>query len=166
MRYEDLFFYKDGQLYWKIKRRGLQHNRPVGTLNKNYKWIKTNLLPKQVGVHRVVWEMHNGPIPDGYVVDHIDRDTLNNKIENLRLATRSQNCMNAKGKCHKASNLPKNVYVDWVYKDKIKYRAQILSDGISYRRGGFDTIAEAKLAAKELRLMYHGNFSVKEEDDE
>ena len=34
-------------------------------------------------LHRDVWEYHNGPIPDGYVVHHKDENKLNNDISNL-----------------------------------------------------------------------------------
>ena len=34
-------------------------------------------------LHRDVWEFHNGPIPEGYHVHHIDGDTTNNDISNL-----------------------------------------------------------------------------------
>lgn len=34
-------------------------------------------------MHRVVWEFHNEPIPDGWDVHHIDRDRTNNDITNL-----------------------------------------------------------------------------------
>jgi len=44
--------------------------------------------------HRLAWEAVYGPIPDGMVIDHKDRDKSNNKIENLRLVTRSQNSYN------------------------------------------------------------------------
>ncbi|WP_077825984.1 HNH endonuclease signature motif containing protein [Escherichia coli] len=27
---------------------------------------------KRYCVHRIIWEMHNGPIPEGYQIDHID----------------------------------------------------------------------------------------------
>ena len=34
-------------------------------------------------LHRDIWEFHNGPIPEGYQIHHIDRDTTNNDIANL-----------------------------------------------------------------------------------
>lgn len=36
-------------------------------------------------IHRMVWETHNGPIPEGCVVHHIDGDKSNNSIANLML---------------------------------------------------------------------------------
>lgn len=42
-------------------------------------------------LHRDVWEHHNGKIPDDLMIDHIDRDTSNNHISNLRLVTAKQN---------------------------------------------------------------------------
>ena len=162
MNWHNLFRYDDGKLYWAIKRQGLRHARQVGTPNKGYLWIKSNLIPKQVGVHRVIWEMHYGEIPKGMVIDHIDRNPLNNKIENLRLATRSQNSMNAKGKGKR--DLPKNVYIDFEYKGIKKYRAQVMVNGKYYRSGGFDTVEDAEAEAKKMRQKYHGEFSVKEGD--
>lgn len=44
--------------------------------------------------HKVVWEMMYGGIPDGYFVDHIDRNRANNNIDNLRLVTHAVNCRN------------------------------------------------------------------------
>lgn len=37
--------------------------------------------------HRYVWEQHNGPIPEGYEVHHIDLNSHNNDISNLALMT-------------------------------------------------------------------------------
>lgn len=36
-------------------------------------------------LHREVWKYHNGDIPKGYHVHHIDGNTHNNQIENLQL---------------------------------------------------------------------------------
>ena len=45
--------------------------------------------------HRVVWAMHYGEWPP-MMIDHVDRDPLNNNIDNLRLATPTQNRVNQK----------------------------------------------------------------------
>ena len=47
-------------------------------------------------VHRVIYEMEFGAIPDNLYIDHIDQDRLNNKIQNLRLVTRAGNNRNQK----------------------------------------------------------------------
>jgi len=41
-------------------------------------------------LHRRVWEKHNGPIPKGMVIHHIDHDPANNEIENLELMSWSE----------------------------------------------------------------------------
>lgn len=46
--------------------------------------------------HRVVWILFNGPIPEGMYIDHIDGNTQNNAICNLRLVTNKMNQHNMK----------------------------------------------------------------------
>lgn len=41
--------------------------------------------------HRVIWEIFNGPIDDGLVINHIDNNHLNNKISNLEIVTAKEN---------------------------------------------------------------------------
>lgn len=47
--------------------------------------------PQQTLTHRFVWEHFNGPIPKGLVVDHVDGDRLNNRLENLQVITCREN---------------------------------------------------------------------------
>lgn len=45
-------------------------------------------------VHRVIWELHYGPIESGKFIDHIDGDRTNNRLDNLRLVSRTANARN------------------------------------------------------------------------
>lgn len=47
---------------------------------------------KTVYAHRHIWEMFNGSIPKGYVIDHKNGDSLDNRIENLQCITQRENC--------------------------------------------------------------------------
>jgi hypothetical protein len=49
--------------------------------------------PKQVGIHRLVWETFKGPIPEGMEIDHINNNRLNNMISNLQLMSKRDNLL-------------------------------------------------------------------------
>lgn len=59
-----------------------------------YEYVVINVDGKWKGkyVHRLVWEVFNGPIPEGYEINHIDEDKSNNALSNLELVTHKQNC--------------------------------------------------------------------------
>ncbi|GFM52032.1 endonuclease [Pseudomonas cichorii] len=61
-----------------------------------------------IHVHRLIWEMHYGPIPDGLIIDHRDGNPANNLISNLRLSDTKRNALNVTG--NKGRWLPKGVY--------------------------------------------------------
>lgn len=46
---------------------------------------------KSIRVHRAVWEAFNGPIPEGYEINHINTVRDDNRLENLELVTPSGN---------------------------------------------------------------------------
>ena len=82
-----LFYYCDGILFWKNPRaaRMKPHDR-AGQFNARY-W-SCNVCNKRVYLHRIIFEMHNGDT--ALEVDHIDRDTNNNRLENLRAVSRAE----------------------------------------------------------------------------
>ena len=53
---------------------------------------------RSVGLHRLLYETFIGPIPAGYDVDHVDNDSQNNRLDNLRAVSRSENLYNQKCK--------------------------------------------------------------------
>lgn len=92
----DFVEYRAGVLYWKVTRQGVaKAGRLAGTFRPDGR-SRLRLNGKEYGINRVVWFLHHGDIPEGYLIDHIDGDQLNNSIENLRLATHAQNTWNSK----------------------------------------------------------------------
>lgn len=72
-------------------------NDPAGWLKEDrckYWIVKIN--GRDALVHRIIWEIHNGKIPNGYQIDHIDGNSTNNKISNLRCVVNKTNTRNQK----------------------------------------------------------------------
>lgn len=104
--------------------------------------------------HRVIMHMLGHDI-DGMEVDHKDGNPLNNRADNLRAATKSQNGMNTRVRKDSKSGL-KGVSF---YKRKRKWMYTIVVNRVRYKKYGFAT-AEAAATARALALpQYHGEFS-------
>lgn len=98
---QELFYYDPtSPTYLRRKVPMGRYNRypkdsPVGNPSKaGYMQLSYNDqqgVKVTTGVHRVVWELHNGPIPEGMVIDHKDCNRVNNLIDNLQVCTYSDN---------------------------------------------------------------------------
>lgn len=96
MNWRAIFFYEPntGELFNKVKRNSrAKQGASVGWVNESG-YLVTTVKGKKFRVHRIIWEMHNGPIPDGYEIDHINRVRNDNRISNLRLATSHEQNLN------------------------------------------------------------------------
>jgi hypothetical protein len=106
-------------------------------------------------VHRIIWEMHNGPVPGGLEIDHRNGIRHDNRLENLRLATRSQNQMN-RG-CERGTKL--GIKGVAYHKNIDRYTVQVSKNKTVLYRGCFRTKGEAAVAYAKASLRYHGAFS-------
>ena len=64
----------------------------------NFSYLKANINGFNYRVHRLIYFIEHGSLPNGYVIDHIDGNTRNNHISNLRLATFQENALNRRPK--------------------------------------------------------------------
>lgn len=141
-----LFEYREGQLFWKNPRAPrIKPGALAGNLNTRY--FSVFVCGKTVYLHKIIYEMHHGDYEGE--VDHEDTDSLNNKIANLRPATRLENVRNVG--VRKDNKLgSKGVHLNKAG----KYIAQInLEKGKRKYLGSFETEELAsecyRLAAKE-----------------
>ena len=75
----------------KLGHCGCKFNRKCGG-----KHWSISFKNKEVLIHRIIWTLFYGEVPDGFVIDHIDGDSLNNIISNLRLTTQAENRRNTR----------------------------------------------------------------------
>jgi len=102
--------------------------------------------------HRVIYFMHHGVDPAGLLVDHIDGNCRNNKIENLRACTQQENAQNARKRGK--GNLPKGV----TKRPSGKYQVQIsIRDKVHTKV--MTTLLAATHYLDELRKRFHGEFA-------
>jgi hypothetical protein len=92
--------------------------------------------------------------PDGFQVDHINGNGLDNRRVNLRLATRSQNQHNRGANFNNTSGFKG---VTW-HNGAKKWQAQIAFCGKNKYLGCYDTLEAAHAAYAEASLKYHGEF--------
>jgi hypothetical protein len=93
---------------------------------------------------------------DGQIVDHINRDTLDNRKENLRICTIAQNSRNSKKRKDNFTSNYKGVY--WKSQHR-KYCAQINFNRKKIHLGYFETEDQAAIAYNIAAVKYFGEFA-------
>jgi hypothetical protein len=149
---KEMFDYRDGFLYWR-KKVNKRHSieQPAGTDNASGYCVIT-INGKKIHAHRLIWLWHNESLPK--MIDHANRDTLDNRIENLREADYVRNAYNSKLKSDNTSGVKGvswcNTYNRWVvqmYANKQKVT------------GRFKMFDEAVEFAANKRRELHGEFA-------
>ena len=149
----ELFEYRDGFLYWKNSvGNQVVAGSKFGTMRNNG-YLQGTINKKIHRVHRLIFLYHHGFLPE--LLDHIDGDRANNKIENLRIANKSQNSFNAKISSKNTSGVKG---VSW-NKQKEKWKAECQHYKKRKHIGYFQTIEDAKNAVEFYRVSVHGEFA-------
>lgn len=142
----------NGKLYWKAPLSNrIKIGDEAGSLQAGY--LRVGMFNAAFQVHRLIWSMTYGKIPDNHFIDHINGNKLDNRISNLRLATRTDNNRNSASRGGRSKY--KGVY--WFKRDQC-WQAQIQIEGIKYHIGYFETEQEAADAYEAVAKEVHGEF--------
>jgi hypothetical protein len=106
-------------------------------------------LKSAILLHRFILNAKKGEI-----VDHINMNPLDNRRENLRIVTKSQNMQNRK---KQSNNTSGHKGVSWSKKDK-KWRATIRSENGWKFLGNFEKIEDAILARNDATKNLHKEY--------
>ena len=87
----------DGTIFRNARSKRVKKCYKQSHNSKTEHWVTTVRIDnksRKVFIHKVVAECWLGAKPEGYEVDHIDRNSLNNHWTNLRYVTRSEQMLN------------------------------------------------------------------------
>lgn len=121
-----------------------------GNLYAKTRYLDPGNPRKRFPMHRVIMGVSDPKI----MVDHKDRNTLNNQKSNLRIASPRQSALNRRARKNKAG------FKGVTLMPSGRYSASIRIDGIKKFSGVFNTAVEAANRYNELAKIHHGEFSI------
>ena len=142
MNFNDYLMYEPdtGKLIWRHASCVYKRFRgKVATSLHGEGYRQIGVAGKTYLAHRVIWHMTYGEWPDGDI-DHINGDRSDNRLSNLRVATRQENIRNGRGKIHTS----KYKGVSWD-KSRSKWAAYCKYDGKVKNLGRFDKEEDAAM---------------------
>jgi hypothetical protein len=156
-RLHELFDYRDdGNLIWKVRLSDRNKiGKVAGSFSKSNKYYHCRIEGKTYRLHRLIFLYHHGYLTLGMDIDHIDGNSSNNRIENLREVTGSQNQWNRKKNVNNTSGIKG---INWD-KRKSKWVSRVMVNNKPIFLGRFDTLEEATVAVENAREKYHGEFA-------
>jgi hypothetical protein len=164
-RIKRLFIYnhKNGDVIWRIRPAPHSKKRAgdlVGHINNNgYRITSFTINNKQYTVlaHHIAWFLYYGEWPSKEV-DHRNTIRSDNRIKNLRLATRRQTNRNRSVQSNNTSGI---TGISW-RKNRNKYRAYITVKNGTINLGYFNTLKEAIKVRQRAERKYFKRFRYKE----
>lgn len=136
-----------------IRLTGSKAGKETGSLNPDG-YVYVRLAGKQYIAHRIIWKIVTGKDPVAYL-DHIDKNRSNNRWDNLREASLSDNAKNTKIRADNTSGVRG---ARW-HKAAGKFVAEISVNGARKHLGVFETLEQAAEAYDEATKIFHGEFS-------
>ncbi len=105
---------ESGELTYRKRSKGKQPGESAGYLTDRG-WLRIKIGDIHYRVHRIAWKLFYGEDPPvGVEIDHINRDKTDNRITNLRIATRKENIQNTHRVLNKKPPTPRKTLEELV----------------------------------------------------
>lgn len=146
-----------GSLTWRLSTNSFKKGEEAGSVSGAHGYTDYRnvvVFGDRYKAHRLIWLMRTGSWPSGHI-DHMDGNGLNNKWDNLREATPSQNAMNQKVRSDSASGC-KGISYD---KRRDMWYAYIDIDGSRVHLGRHENKDEAVAVRLAAEKRYHGEYA-------
>lgn len=148
-----LFEYSNGFLYWKISKHGVKRGVPIKGGSRKYKQVMVD--GKGYLQHRIIFALHHGYFP--VIVDHINGDTYDNRIENLRDVDRAGNMQNVRN-CYSSSS--SKLLGAFTKKKTGRFYSVISVNNKRIWLGSFYRAEDAHQAYLKAKRKYHDTCSI------
>lgn len=152
LRYEP----DSGELFWRVNRRGIaKSGERAGCINSRG-YIQIAIGKRPFLAHRLAWLLTYGEMPD-VEIDHRNGNKSDNRLSNLRLATRTQNGRNRRINSNSTTGFK------GVRRHRDKFQAAIKCEGNTIYLGTFASLEEANVAYQDAAERLFGEFAYKGE---
>ena len=153
-RLKELLLYnkETGLFTWRSQRSNRVKKGSVAGSTGTRGYIRIGIDGIPYLAHRLAFLYVEGKIPD--TVDHINIDKSDNKWNNLRACSPTENQRNRPVSVDSSTGV-KGVTCEYGG----KYRARIRVDGVRYNLGSYDSLDEAAELVQLVREEAHGEFA-------
>lgn len=142
------------------KSRGCVKSGSVCGYKRKDGYIRVKVDGALVMAHRVVWKMYNGDEPT--FIDHINGDRSDNRLENLRAVTSSDNKSNESLRIDSTSGfIGVTWYTTTISTKTAKWVAKIAKEGNEKHIGYYIELKDAVLAYNAECLKLHGDYGLR-----
>lgn len=144
--FTNYFYYDDGDLYWKMT------NQRAGWYCTTNGYRMVDVEGKKYLEHRVIYSLFNDEIPD--LIDHINQNKTDNRIENLRPSNKRANSFNSKVRSDNTSGIRGISFS----KSNNKWFTYIWKYGKRISGGYFLSLEEAILSRQRLEEQHKSDI--------